>query len=507
MLAVAVRRTADQRELVLQAALAAFMLVYYGAILTNLTYDFFRPTEFGLTFNSMLQHLLRGQFDVDAQAIGKEGFARDGRVYAYWGIFCALIRLPLLMFRGGLATDVTTLSCLMAVTLAGAFKLKAVLFLRRHTVHHPASELLFTLLVAYIVLGGAQVAYLKASIFQEVVFWAIALAAAYVFCCVKGIITNGFSTHLILQMAALAGLALLTRVSTGLGLYLATGLLVTVLLVRSAMSQLSDASESERSGRLQKLLSAQIILPIVVLIVFVGLAGIVNYQRWGNPAKFADFSYYISNNLYPDRIIRTAQYGLFNFARVPFGLGYFFVPIWVLRGADGKLLFEAQQTRLLDNAELPPSSFFLTDLLPLVFAVFVGASMLGLRPWRRFSRALLFPLAIGLAVPPALMLLAISMNYRYRMEFYPEIDLLAFLGFYAVTGSTPALEIILRRRWLFIVPAIISIIAAHGALLLYKASPFGPAQIYIPAGQSIDAFYLGTVQDKLLRLRSLLLSR
>jgi hypothetical protein len=57
------------------------------------------------------------------------------------------------------------------------------------------------------------------------------------------------------------------------------------------------------------------------------------------------------------------------------------------------------------------------------------------------------------------------------------------------------------------VPTVVSIISAHGALLLYKASPFGPAQIYIPAGQSIDAFYLGTVQDKLQRLRSLLISR
>jgi hypothetical protein len=507
MIAVVSRRTADQRELLLQVVLVALMVVYYGAVLTNFTYDFFHPTEFGLTFNSMLQHLLHGRFDVDPQAVGKEGFARGGRVYAYWGIFCALIRAPLLAIRGGLASDVTTLSCLVAVTLAGAFKLNAVLFLRRYTAPHPASELLFALLVAYVVLGGAQVAYLKVSIFQEVVFWAVALAAAFVFCCVRGIITDSFSTRLLLQMAALAGLALLTRVSTGLGLCLATGLLLIVLLIARPTPQQSNTGESGHSGLLQKLRSARIMLPVAVLIVFVGLAGIVNYQRWGDPAKFADYSRYVSNGLYPDRVTRTAQYGLFNFARVPFGLGYFFLPLWVLRGADGKLLFEVQQTRLLDNAELPPSSFFLTDLLPLVFAVFAGASILRLRPWRAFSRALLLSVAIGLAVPPALMLLAISMNYRYRMEFYPEIDLWAFLGFYAVTGSTPALEIILRRRWLFIVPTVVSIISAHGALLLYKASPFGPAQIYIPAGQSIDAFYLGTVQDKLQRLRSLLISR
>ena len=45
---------------------------------------------FGMTFNSMLDHLVHGEFDVDPKVVDFEGFLRDGRVYSYWGITCAL---------------------------------------------------------------------------------------------------------------------------------------------------------------------------------------------------------------------------------------------------------------------------------------------------------------------------------------------------------------------------------------------------------------------------------
>ncbi|WP_205665031.1 hypothetical protein, partial [Acetobacter cibinongensis] len=44
-----------------------------------------------LTFNSMMDHMLHGRFDVDPYCVQKEGFLRNGRVYAYWGIFPAFL--------------------------------------------------------------------------------------------------------------------------------------------------------------------------------------------------------------------------------------------------------------------------------------------------------------------------------------------------------------------------------------------------------------------------------
>jgi len=85
------------------------------------------------------------------------------------------------------------------------------------------------------------------------------------------------------------------------------------------------------------------------------------------------------NELFPDRLPRTQIYGLFNLSRVPFGIVYYFFPIWVLRRADGHLLFEEHQWRLIDATELPPSSFFLTDTLLMLLLSYAGWSLLNAR--------------------------------------------------------------------------------------------------------------------------------
>src|SRR5271156_840461 len=90
----------------LQRILLAFMVFYYGVILHKTAWHW----PLNRTFNSMLDHLSHGQFDVDPTIIGGEGFLRNGHVYAYWGITCALVRLPLLVFRR-LDLDVTVWSC------------------------------------------------------------------------------------------------------------------------------------------------------------------------------------------------------------------------------------------------------------------------------------------------------------------------------------------------------------------------------------------------------------
>jgi hypothetical protein len=466
-----------RNELGLQLFLVAFMLLYYGALITNGSFNFFQPESLGLTFNSMLEHLLHGHFDVDPEAVGSEGFLRDGRVYAYWGIFCAVIRLPLLVFKSGLTADVTRLSCLIAVCLAGTMKLRTALFVRRYCQRGPVSEWAFALLTIYVVLGGAQVGYLRATINQEVVLWAAALGAAFVYCAVKGIILARFTPSLLSWMALLGGLALLTRVSTGLGLYAATGLLLLALINDAAAATNESVSRRSLAGRLPTaILSWQVVAPIAILVGFLVATGVINFLRWGSATTFADYSLYLD-----PRPLNGNTYGLFNIARIPFALGYYFVPIWVFEGTDGKLLFEAEQTRLFysDSVELPPSSFFLTDLLPIVFIAFLAVSILRRQSLRAISLGQLLALAAGLAVPCVLMLTAIALAYRYRMDFYPEIDLLAFLGFCVATSGAGTLAVLHRsRRWIT-AATLVSIISAHGTLLLYDHSPFGSPRPFL----------------------------
>ena len=215
------------------------------------------------------------------EAVGSEGFLRDGRVYSYWGIFCAVIRLPLLAFKGGLMTDVTRLSCLIAICLAGAMKFRAALFVRRYCQPGPVSEWAFALLAIYIVLGGAQVSYLRATIYQEVILWAAAFGAAFVYCAVKGIILGRFVPGLLSWMALLAGLALLTRVSTGLGLYAATGLLLLALIIDAVVGNESGNRRSLAGRLLTVTLSRQVLVPTAILLGFLVATGLVNFFRLG----------------------------------------------------------------------------------------------------------------------------------------------------------------------------------------------------------------------------------
>lgn len=69
--------------------LLGIALLHY-AFMLGASGELFVPTVHGMTFNSMALNLLEGRFDVDPATIGDEAFERDGRSYAYFGIFLAL---------------------------------------------------------------------------------------------------------------------------------------------------------------------------------------------------------------------------------------------------------------------------------------------------------------------------------------------------------------------------------------------------------------------------------
>ena len=80
------------------AALLAVIAVYYLFLLSNSTFELFAPEMLGRAFDNMLVHLLHGEFTVDRQAIGFEAITRNGKTYAYFGIFPALLRLLAMPF-------------------------------------------------------------------------------------------------------------------------------------------------------------------------------------------------------------------------------------------------------------------------------------------------------------------------------------------------------------------------------------------------------------------------
>ena len=97
---------------------AVLIFLYYWMLLTDGKFLDIAPHQNGLVFNSMLDHLLHGGFDVDRSVIQSEGFTRDGRTYAYFGVVPALLRLPLMWLPPFMTLDFTAVFCAVAATVA-----------------------------------------------------------------------------------------------------------------------------------------------------------------------------------------------------------------------------------------------------------------------------------------------------------------------------------------------------------------------------------------------------
>ena len=236
-------------------------VVWYVCLTLLLGFTPAKQFDFGLAFNSMAEHLLVGRFDVDPDAIGAEGFDSGGRTVAYFGIFCALLRVPLVLVPSLARTDITFWSCLIAITGAAWFQTRAVLLIWTQ-----GSVLPITLLLS-LLLAGPNIQFLRPSIYQEPINWAFLFSMAFVYWAARGTLApEGFNQRILSWMALCAGLALITRVSFGVSLYTVLGLLMVTRLSRS------------------------IVFPAIILAAFAGAAGVVNAGRWGNPFVFADFT-------------------------------------------------------------------------------------------------------------------------------------------------------------------------------------------------------------------------
>jgi hypothetical protein len=471
-------------------ALTVFVGIYYSILLADGhlpwgTHGLVTRADGGLdlVFNSMARNLLHGRFDVDPAIVVQEGFRVRGTVVAYWGIAFALLRLPLALVPDGFTLDVTRLSLLVAACVALVTKLKTLRMVARQARTNPDGLIVWPLVLA-IALSGPQIEFLKTSLYQEVCLWAGALAAIFVYLVLAGLL-DGFSTRRLCGLALVAGLTLLSRVSAGIALYTAGGLL---------LSTIAFPGGGGWTGIVTRMGSRRVLIPLSILLGFAVTAGFVNYERWGNPMVFADYHLYIENFRHPDRLRRMAEYGLFNLDRLPLSLLYYLLPVWVFPDGSGNLFFAAPMARLFDFAQLPPSSFLLTDSLWMGFFALAIRGMVRRRPGSALQRMQIAAVAAGLSMACLLMLTAISMAFRYRIEFYPLLEFGAFLGLYEfLRHPTPP-----RPRhvhvWLWAGTAI-SIVMSHGVLVLYKLSekpglPLAQSGFWAFYGERLQALFL-----------------
>jgi hypothetical protein len=426
----------------------AAILLWYPVLMLLLGFSPNGKRDFSMAFTSMAGHMLHGHFDVDADAIGAEGFETNGHVVSYFGVFCALLRIPLLLIPGLSRIDITWWSCLAGMMLGAWYQARTVLLVWGEPASGPWTRrdwLAGGLLIA-VLLGGQHIPYLHASIFDEPVAWASAQAFGFVFLAMRALTAGrGFDRATLCGMAIWAGLALLTRASFGVGLLGGLGLLMLVSVRPRAW-----------------------LAPGAIVAAFVILTGVINQDRWGNPLVFADYARYgLSLDVAPERLGHLAAYGTFNPRRIWLTGLYYVFPIWIWVRTDGHVLFAEAQAAMMDAMELPAGSFFLTDALVLGLAL-AGAAAISDR-----TRAALLA---GMAVQPFLILCAISTAHRYRMEFQPLFFTAALFGLNTARARQPATP---RFRGWILALTLFGVVASHAMAVAYAHAPLGPGEFYL----------------------------
>lgn len=448
--------------------------IYYLWLLSNGTLRLFEPELYDNVFNTMLVNLFHWDFTVSREAIGSEAFTRNGNTYSYFGIFPAIIRIFVLPFASVLGAHLARVSCLIAMLLFLMFQLRALRICQDCLPYPNRSRVLFWVMIVAIVLSGPQIYLLGSSwVFHEPVFWAAAMGAAFNLIVLRCALGDENPSHLdLILLALIAGLAINTRPSVGLALYLGTALLTVRTIVLTYRKTTATRPTTGAQGLIvdwvRSIRDARAYLPTMMLIIFAVVAGTVNANRWGHPFTFADFRYYDFAHRQPYRLEMIRTYGELNISRIWVSALYYVSGIpYLLKNLPP---FAQYLQAHFDGLEAPPISGLVTNPLSIVLAG-VGLYRLCIKPdLSPESTSILRLTLIGHSFAIILVLSAMYLALRYRFDFAPFMTLAAFIGYRSAMNFISTSD--RRKRRLIYASALIlcgvGIISSHYVLLVHK---------------------------------------
>jgi hypothetical protein len=448
-------------------ALTAAVAVYYLFLLSNGTFQLFAPEMLDRAYNSMLLHLLHGEFNVDREAIGFEAMSRDGKTYAYFGVFPALLRLFAMPFTDIAHAQLARLSCLTALVLFAALQLRALLTVHNSLPRANRRPELLAVTAAATLLSGPQIYILgSASIYHESILWAAAMAAGFNLIVVRAAISEcPLRGRDVVMLAFLAGLAINTRPSIGLDLYIGTS-----LIIAWAVWGRYAPDRGERTGFAGSTLTLEPIwLPVAILGLLAAAAGAVNFERWGNPFTFADFRYYGEVQQRASRASVFLNYGEFNLGRIWIGALYYTTGLpWLLKTLPP--FAEFLRARVV-AIEAPPFTPLLTNPITVLLAM-IGVYRAFWKPdLPAASLATLRFILVGHLVPVIVVFGFFYFTLRYRFDFAPFMTLTSLIGYRSVSIATfEAQGRWVKRRLIAGIGLLaVGIVFSHYVLLMHKA--------------------------------------
>ncbi|MGC2353889.1 MAG: hypothetical protein WA496_10865 [Candidatus Udaeobacter sp.] len=249
----------------------------------------------GGAYDSQAEHFLRGDVDVDVEAIGHEAMIVNGKVRMYFGPFPALLRIPLnFLYPGGHGKWSRISGFCAGVIALFAFAGLVRMALQSSPLSSRARNWLGNACLIGFAFGSPLLLLLgNLSIYDEAIIWGLALSLGANFFAFRSRQAEGGAlTRALLGFSLCAGGALLSRVTFGAPFILIAPLLAVGLALGNRATNLTA-----------------LVLPLGVALTFYVW---LSYARFGSPTG-VNFDYYIN----PVHAEFAHKFGVFSPHRIP----------------------------------------------------------------------------------------------------------------------------------------------------------------------------------------------
>jgi hypothetical protein len=361
----------------------------------------------GAAYDSQAEHFLRGNVDVDVEAIGHEAMIVDGKVRMYFGPFPAFLRIPLnSVYPAGYGKWSRISGFCAGVIALCAFAGLVGIALRSSLLSSQARNCIGNACVVGFALGSPLLLLLgNLSIYDEAMIRGLAWSLAALFFALRSRDAESAAlTRTLLGFSVCAAGALLSRVTFGIPF-----ILIALLL----------ALRIRRENRIANFTA--LILPLAAALVFYVW---LSYARFGSFIG-VNYDYYI-NPVHSDF---AHKYGVFSLRRIPHGFAdYFSLRFPSLDRLPPFLAADRHSYNYPSLFSNPDSEVYLSLLWSsswLVFAAIVGIIYLVRR-----KGADLFETGVAVALLTQLLCILsyFTLAQRYAADLYPFL-IFCFLVF------------------------------------------------------------------------------
>jgi hypothetical protein len=377
----------------------------------------------GGAYDSQAEHFLRGDVDVDAEAIGHEAMIVDGKVRMYFGPFPAFLRIPLnFLYPAGYGRWSRISGFCAGVIALFAFAGLVGTALRSSPLSSRARNWVGNACIAGFALGSPLLLLLgNLSIYDEAIIWGLAwsLAALYFVIRVRQAEASAL-TRLLLGFSLCAAGALLSRVTFSIPF-----ILIVLLL----------GLQIGRANRITNFTA--LLVPLGAALAFYVL---LSYARFGSFVG-VKYDYYIN----PVHSEFAHKYGMFSPRRIPFSLADYFSLRFLTFDRLPPFLGAGRHSYDYPSLfSLPFSEVYLSLLWCSGWLVF--AAVMGIACLVRRRSADLFEqgIAIALFAQSLCILSFFTLSQRYATDLYP------FLIFCLVVFLASGGAALLRSRYIVI---------------------------------------------------------